>query len=86
MTVADAEDSESITGNKSVDGSKLIGRGDLFFNGDRLQSLLPDESDFAKLQLTQIDSPIDKPIDTIDKLTEIDELTRVDSTKGLAAK
>ena len=79
MTVADAEDSESITGNKSVDGSQLIGRGDLFFNGDRLQSLLPDESDFAKLQLTQIDSPIDKPIDTIDKLTEIDELTRVDS-------
>jgi DNA segregation ATPase FtsK/SpoIIIE-like protein len=79
MTVADADDSESITGNKSVDGSQLIGRGDLFFNGDRLQSLLPDESDFAKLQLTQIDSPVDKPIDTIDKLTEIDELTRVDS-------
>ncbi len=69
MTVADADDSESITGNKSVDGSQLIGRGDLFFNGDRLQSLLPDESDFAKLT----------PIDTIDKLTEIDELTRVDS-------
>ncbi len=79
MTVADADDSESITGNKSVDGSQLIGRGDLFFNSDRLQSLLPDESDFAKLQLTQIDSPIDNQIDTIDKLTQIDELTRVDS-------
>jgi hypothetical protein len=79
MTVADAEDSESITGNKLVDGSQLIGRGDLFFNSDRLQSLLPDESDFAKLQLTPVDTTIDKSIDTIDKLTEIDELTRVDS-------
>jgi len=56
MTVADAEDSESITGNKLVDGSQLIGRGDLFFNGDRLQSLLPDESDFARL-LTDADTP-----------------------------
>jgi hypothetical protein len=62
MTVADAEDSESITGNKSVDGSQLIGRGDLFFNGDRLQSLLPDESDFAKLLIADsADIPQNQP-------------------------
>ena len=62
MTVADAEDSESITGNKLVDGSQLIGRGDLFFNGDRLQSLLPDESDFAKLLIHDFaDIPTNQP-------------------------
>jgi hypothetical protein len=62
MTVADAEDSESITGNKSVDGSQLIGRGDLFFNGDRLQSLLPDESEFAKLLIADsADIPQNQP-------------------------
>ena len=49
LTVADAADSEAILGNKSFDGSQLLGRGDLFFNGDRLQALLADESDFAKL-------------------------------------
>ena len=61
MTVADADDSESITGNKSVDGSQLIGRGDLFFNGDRLQSLLPDESDFAKLLIADSADNADIP-------------------------
>ncbi|WP_055074417.1 FtsK/SpoIIIE domain-containing protein [Pseudanabaena sp. 'Roaring Creek'] len=49
LTVADSADSEAILGNKNFDGSQLLGRGDLFFNGDRLQSLLADESDFAKL-------------------------------------
>ncbi|PZU92576.1 MAG: hypothetical protein DCE90_18005 [Pseudanabaena sp.] len=52
LTVVDASESEAILGNKSFDGSQLLGRGDLYFDGDRLQSLLPDESDFAKL-LTQ---------------------------------
>jgi hypothetical protein len=66
LTVADAADSEAILGNKSFDGSQLLGRGDLFFNGDRLQALLPDESDFAKLT-------------RVDKLTQIDELTTVDA-------
>ena len=73
LTVADSADSEAILGNKSFDGAQLLGRGDLFFNGDRLQALLPDESDFAKLlrgqsQLTQVD-----------KLTPIDELTGIDA-------
>jgi hypothetical protein len=56
LAVADADDSESVTGNKLVDGSQLLGRGDLFFKGDRLQSLLPDEADFCKL-LTSADVP-----------------------------
>ncbi len=67
LAVADAEDSESITGNKLVDGSQLLGRGDLFLKGDRLQSLLPDESDFARL-LTGADllTPADNSVaDTI---------------------
>ena len=50
LTVADSEDSEAILGNKSFDGTQLLGRGDLFFNGDRLQALLADDSDFDKLQ------------------------------------
>ena len=49
LTVADSADSEAILGNKSFDGSQLLGRGDLFFNGDRLQALLADDSDFVKL-------------------------------------
>ena len=49
LTVADSADSEAILGNKSFDGSQLLGRGDLFFNGDRLQALLADDSDFDKL-------------------------------------
>jgi hypothetical protein len=36
LTVGDSADSEAILGNKSFDGSQLLGRGDLFFNGDRL--------------------------------------------------
>jgi len=52
LTVADAADSEAILGNKSFDGSQLLGRGDLFFNGDRLQALLADDSDFAKLLMS----------------------------------
>ena len=49
LTVADAADSEAILGNKTFDGSQLLGRGDLFFNGDRLQALLAGDSDFDKL-------------------------------------
>ncbi|MDX2254689.1 MAG: FtsK/SpoIIIE domain-containing protein [Pseudanabaenaceae cyanobacterium bins.39] len=49
LMVADSADSEAILGNKSFDGAQLLGRGDLFFNGDRLQALLADDSDFAKL-------------------------------------
>jgi len=52
LTVVDASESEAILGNKSFDGSQLLGRGDLFFNGDRLQALLADESDFDKLTKT----------------------------------
>jgi hypothetical protein len=50
-----------------VDGSQLLGRGDLFLKGDRLQSLLPDAADFAKL-LTGADllTPADNSVaDTI---------------------
>ena len=67
LTVADAADSEAILGNKSFDGSQLLGRGDLFFNGDRLQALLAADSDFDKLtkgnnlqnpaQNTDLDNP-----------------------------
>jgi hypothetical protein len=67
LTVADAADSEAILGNKSFDGSQLLGRGDLFFNSDRLQALLADDSDFDKLtkgnnlqnpaQNTDLDNP-----------------------------
>ena len=67
LTVADSEDSEAILGNKSFDGTQLLGRGDLFFNGDRLQALLADDADFDKLtkgnnlenpaQNTDLDNP-----------------------------
>ena len=73
LTVADAMDSEVILGNKSFDGSQLLGRGDLFFNGDRLQALLPNESDFAKLTIGK------SQLTRVDKLTQIDELTTVDA-------
>jgi DNA segregation ATPase FtsK/SpoIIIE-like protein len=73
LTVADSADSEAILGNKSFDGSQLLGRGDLFFNADRLQALLSDESDFAKLSGGQ------SQLTAIDKLTQVDELTSIDS-------
>jgi DNA segregation ATPase FtsK/SpoIIIE-like protein len=73
LTVADSADSEAILGNKSFDGSQLLGRGDLFFNGDRLQALLSDESDFAKLSRGQ------SQLTAIDKLTQVNELTSIDS-------
>jgi DNA segregation ATPase FtsK/SpoIIIE-like protein len=73
LTVADSADSEAILGNKSFDGSQLLGRGDLFFNSDRLQALLSDESDFAKLTKGK------SQLTAIDKLTQVDELTSIDS-------
>lgn len=49
LKVAEKGDTESILGDVSYDGRNLLGRGDLFFDGDRLQSLLCEPSDFAKL-------------------------------------
>jgi DNA segregation ATPase FtsK/SpoIIIE-like protein len=49
LKVAEKGDTECILGDVSYDGRDLLGRGDLFFNGDRLQSLLCEPSDFAKL-------------------------------------
>ncbi len=49
LKVAEKGDTECILGDVSYDGRDLLGRGDLFFNGDRLQSLLCESSDFAKL-------------------------------------
>jgi hypothetical protein len=70
LTVADSADSEAILGNKSFDGSQLLGRGDLFFNGDRLQSLIADDSDFAKL-LTG-----NNFVNTAQNTTNIDDLNQ----------
>ncbi len=49
LKVAEKGDTECILGDVSYDGRDLLGRGDLFFNGDRLQSLLCEPSDFARL-------------------------------------
>jgi hypothetical protein len=49
LKVLEEGDSECILGNKSIDGRHLLGRGDLYFGNDRLQSLLCEPSDFAKL-------------------------------------
>lgn len=49
LKVAEDRDTECILGKVPFDGRDLLGRGDLFFNGDRLQSLLCESSDFGKL-------------------------------------
>jgi DNA segregation ATPase FtsK/SpoIIIE-like protein len=49
LKVLEEGDTECLLGKQSYDGRDLLGRGDLFFNGDRLQSLLCEPSDFAKL-------------------------------------
>jgi len=78
LTVADSADSEAILGNKSFDGSQLLGRGDLFFNGDRLQALLADESDFAKL-LTG-----NNFVNTVQNTPNIDDLNQQSAPSALA--
>lgn len=49
LKVLEEGDTECILGKVSYDGRDLLGRGDLFFNGDRLQSLLCEPSDFDRL-------------------------------------
>jgi hypothetical protein len=49
LKVLEEGDTECVLGKVPFDGRDLLGRGDLFFNGDRLQSLLCESSDFAKL-------------------------------------
>ena len=49
LKVLEDGDTECILGKVPYDGRDLLGRGDLFFNGDRLQSLLCNPNDFAKL-------------------------------------
>jgi hypothetical protein len=49
LKVAEKGDTECILGDVSYDGRDLLGRGDLFYGGDRLQSLLCEPNDFAKL-------------------------------------
>jgi hypothetical protein len=49
LKVLEEGDTECLLGKQSYDGRDLLGRGDLFFGGDRLQSLLCEPSDFAKL-------------------------------------
>lgn len=46
---ADLAESFSVTGSKGFDGSKLLGRGDMYFMGERVQALLPDDDDFHSL-------------------------------------
>ena len=78
LMVPDRDDSEAILGNKSFDGSQLFGRGDLFFNGDRLQALLADESDFAKL-LTG-----NNFVNTAKNTANIDDLNQQSAPSALA--
>lgn len=49
LKVLEEGDTECLLGKVPYDGRDLLGRGDLFFSGDRLQSLLCEPSDFAKL-------------------------------------
>jgi hypothetical protein len=49
LKVLEKGDTECILGDVPYSGMDLLGRGDLFFNGDRLQSLLCEPSDFARL-------------------------------------
>ena len=49
LKVLEEGDTECILGKVTYDGRNLLGRGDLFFDNKRLQSLLCEPSDFAKL-------------------------------------
>ena len=42
-------ESQAITGSKEYDASKLLGYGDMYFMGERVQALLPDDDDFHSL-------------------------------------
>jgi S-DNA-T family DNA segregation ATPase FtsK/SpoIIIE len=51
LRVKSIQDSDIILGggDKSINATSLLGKGDLYYEGDRLQALLPTESDFAML-------------------------------------
>jgi len=68
LTVKEFDDSEAITGDKSFDGTQLLGRGDLYFDGDRLQALMPSESDFAKIPMgaSFMEQPIEVEVSPIE--------------------
>jgi DNA segregation ATPase FtsK/SpoIIIE-like protein len=74
LKVLEEGDTECLLGKQSYDGRDLLGRGDLFFNGDRLQSLLCEPSDFAKL--TKGD-----PVYSLDDLAEPSNTITVKSSE-----
>jgi hypothetical protein len=74
LKVLEEGDTECLLGKVSYDGRDLLGRGDLFFNGDRLQSLLCEPSDFAKL--TKGD-----PVYSLDDLAEPSNTITVKSSE-----
>ncbi len=51
LRVKSVQDSDIILGggDKAINATSLLGKGDLYYEGDRLQALLPTESDFAML-------------------------------------
>ena len=51
LRVKSIQDSDIILGggDKAINATSLLGKGDLYYEGDRLQALLPTESDFAML-------------------------------------
>jgi DNA segregation ATPase FtsK/SpoIIIE-like protein len=74
LKVLEEGDTECLLGKQSYDGRDLLGRGDLFFNGDRLQSLLCEPGDFAKL--TKGD-----PVYSLDDLAEPSNTITVKSSE-----
>lgn len=54
LRVKSIQDSDIILGggDKSINATSLLGKGDLYYEGERLQALLPTESDFAMLPRT----------------------------------
>ena len=73
LKVLEEGDTECLLGKVPYDGRNLLGRGDLFFDNNRLQSLLCEPSDFAKLTKG-------KPVYDPDELNPKDAIVTISSS------
>jgi S-DNA-T family DNA segregation ATPase FtsK/SpoIIIE len=74
LRVKSCQDSDIILGkSERFNATSLLGKGDLYYEGDRLQALLPTEADFAMLPKVRAIAPttIDVESESVDDSQEI---------------
>lgn len=88
LKVKSCQDSDIILGkSEKFNATSLLGKGDLYYEGDRLQALLPTESDFAMLPRVRAIAPstVDIESEEVQDNSEseaIEILSELSSRKG----